>query len=75
MIVGLSWTALASLVVLDLLLDWMLGEPRRWHPLVGFGRLANLLECTLNRRSSAIRYGGGAVGWMLAVLPLTLLSY
>ncbi len=26
------------------LLDNWLGEPRRWHPLVGFGRLAAALE-------------------------------
>ena len=75
MIAGLSWPALASVAVLGVLLDWLLGEPRRWHPLVGFGMLANLLERTLNRGSSVIRYGAGAVGWMLAVLPLTLFSY
>ncbi len=28
-----------------LALDWTLGEPRRFHPLVGFGRLATLCEC------------------------------
>lgn len=27
-----------------LLLDWLLGEPRRFHPLVGFGRLATFVE-------------------------------
>jgi adenosylcobinamide-phosphate synthase len=27
-----------------LALDWMLGEPRRFHPLVGFGRLASTCE-------------------------------
>ena len=31
--------ALAAVV-----LDRLLGEPRRWHPLVGFGRLAQALE-------------------------------
>ena len=33
------------------LLDLLLGEPRRFHPLVGFGRLAEALERRL--------YGGG----------------
>lgn len=27
-----------------LCLDWLCGEPSRWHPLVGFGRLANWVE-------------------------------
>lgn len=75
MIVGLSWPALAAIAVLGLLLDWLLGEPRRWHPLVGFGKLANLLERLLNRGASSRRYGAGALGWMLAALPLTLSSY
>ncbi|RXZ32464.1 cobalamin biosynthesis protein [Oxalobacteraceae bacterium CAVE-383] len=72
---GLSWLALASLAALGMLLDSLLGEPRRWHPLVGFGMLANRLERLLNRGSSRIRYCAGALGWLLAVLPLTLLSY
>lgn len=31
-------------------LDALLGEPPRWHPLGGFGRLATMLERRLNRR-------------------------
>lgn len=34
--------------VLALALDVRLGEPRRWHPVVGFGRLATALEKRLN---------------------------
>ena len=47
------------------LLDRLLGEVSRWHPLVGFGQLAARLERQLNRRSLA----GGAVAWLLAVGP------
>ncbi len=38
----------ALLTVLGALLDAALGEPRRWHPLVGFGRWASWLERRLN---------------------------
>jgi adenosylcobinamide-phosphate synthase len=61
-------------------LDVLLGEPRRWHPLVMFGHWANRLEARFN--------GGVAVGepgrgwrshgvsaWCLAVLPFTLLVW
>lgn len=54
-----------------LLLDRVLGEPRRFHPLVGFGRAANLVERTLNRGSA--RIARGLLGWALLVLPLPLL--
>ncbi|MBS1190818.1 MAG: cobalamin biosynthesis protein [Rhodocyclaceae bacterium] len=47
------------------LLDRLLGEPRRWHPLVGFGALAKALESRLNRRTRL----GGVIAWALAVLP------
>ena len=47
------------------LLDRLFGEPRRWHPLVGFGNLAGAIERRLNRNSIA----GGLLGWALAVLP------
>jgi adenosylcobinamide-phosphate synthase len=34
----------AVLMALAVLLDWLLGEPRRGHPLVGFGRVCAWLE-------------------------------
>ena len=40
------WTALLACVAV--MLDRLLGEPRRAHPLVGFGRYANWLEARLN---------------------------
>jgi len=70
---GLSPTALALALVAGVLLDLLLGEARRWHPLVGFGRLANALERRLN--GGGLRIARGLLGWMLAVLPLTLLAW
>lgn len=40
-------TALA--VIASVLLDALIGEPKRWHPLIGFGWLANNIEHWLNR--------------------------
>ena len=59
-------------MVAGVLLDLMLGEARRWHPLVGFGNLAIGLERRLNRGN--LRFWRGALAWTLAVLPLTALS-
>ena len=47
------------------MLDRLLGEPRRWHPLVGFGRLAEALEKRLNDRGLT----AGLLAWALLVLP------
>ena len=59
------------LLAAGLLADRVLGEPARYHPLVGFGRAANWLEKRLNvGRSRLLR---GAVAWALLVLPLPLL--
>lgn len=73
---GLDLSVLALLMVAGVALDWLCGEPRRWHPLVGFGRLAQALERVLNRKPerSAGSYLRGALGWLLAVLPLVALS-
>lgn len=58
------------------LLDQMLGEPRSFHPLVGFGRLANWLEAALNHAGGD---GGsrmnGILAWCFAVLPLVALAF
>ncbi len=59
------------LVAAALLLDRLLGEPRRWHPLVGFGRLATGLE----RRWHADSRGRGLLVWLAAVLPPSLASW
>lgn len=53
------------------MLDRLLGEPRRFHPLVGFGNLASAIEKRLNRRSIA----SGLIGWALAVLPWVVLAF
>ncbi|WP_147694157.1 adenosylcobinamide-phosphate synthase CbiB [Vogesella mureinivorans] len=59
------------LLAAGLLADRLLGEPTRYHPLVGFGHAANLLEKRLNvGRSRLLR---GAFAWALLVLPLPLL--
>lgn len=61
----------ALLMAVAVALDWWLGEPRRWHPLVGFGRLATALERRLHRPSR----GRGLLAWGLAVIPLTLAAW
>ncbi len=70
MLSGLSWPALAALMVLGIALDLLLGEARRWHPLVGFGNLAKRIEGALNR-APALRLRG-VLAWCLAVLPPVL---
>jgi len=52
------------------LLDRLLGEVPRFHPLVGFGNLAALVEKRLNRRSIP----HGLLAWLLAVGPWVALA-
>lgn len=47
------------------LLDRLLGEPGRFHPLVGFGNLAGAIEKRLNSRQRS----AGILAWLLAVGP------
>jgi adenosylcobinamide-phosphate synthase len=51
-------------------LDALFGEPRGWHPLVAFGKLANRLEQRFNPGGCGWR-SHGVSAWILAVLPLT----
>lgn len=57
---------------LALLLDRLLGEPRRFHPLVGFGRYAAVVE-RLCRRFGSNR-AVGLAAWSVAVLPWVALA-
>lgn len=65
----------ALVAVLAMLFDRFLGEPRRAHPLVGFGSMAATVETRLNRSTHPSLhqrlYGVLAVTALL--LPLTLL--
>ncbi len=60
----------ALILPLALALDAWLGEPRRLHPLVGFGRLAQTLEDRLHCDS----IWRGALALLLLILPLTLVA-
>jgi adenosylcobinamide-phosphate synthase len=70
MLTGLHLVDVAMLLVAGVALDLLLGEVRRWHPLVGFGRFVSRLEGWLNLGGH--RYLKGILGWVLAVVPLTL---
>ena len=71
---ALSWAGLASLLIsLALLVDWWLGEPRRRHPLVGFGQWSQWWQQCCRR---IVRQPGplagkmaGALAWGAAVVP------
>jgi adenosylcobinamide-phosphate synthase len=67
----------AAVAVTALLLDRLLGEPRRFHPLVGFGRLASWLEQRLYGPPDAPpwqRRLRGALAVATLVLPFALLA-
>ncbi len=65
------WLPLAAIA--GVLLDRLLGETRRWHPLVGFGALADAIEGVLNR--GAWRKTAGVLSWALIVLPWVALVF
>jgi adenosylcobinamide-phosphate synthase len=69
------------LLIAAVLLDGLCGEPRRWHPLIGFGRIAQRIEARLNppRSGGAASLGRmpwgyprGAAAVLLAVGPPVL---
>lgn len=64
---GLALWTLGLLAAAAVVVDRVLGEPERWHPLVGFGRVANVLERGVNRGGMAVRRLAGAVGVALLV--------
>lgn len=65
------WLPLAALA--GVLLDRLLGETKHWHPLVGFGALANAVEKMLNR--GPLRRVSGLLAWSLIVLPWAALAF
>lgn len=72
MLAGLSLGMVALLVAAGLLLDRFLGEPRRWHPLVGFGNFSSRVEKALNRGGA--RRWRGLLAWLITVVPFVVLT-
>ena len=72
MLSGLDARDIALLMAAGVLLDALLGEAHRWHPLAGFGRLASAIEKLLNRPGG---HAHGVAGWLLAVVPLTAVAW
>lgn len=63
--------AMPAAALVAVLLDRLLGEVRRFHPLVGFGNLAAAIEKRLNNH----RLASGLFAWALTVLPLVGLAW
>jgi len=58
-------------------LDRLLGEPRRFHPLAGFGRCADWVEAWMRRDAPGhpvFNRLRGLGGWLLLVLPGVILA-
>ncbi len=59
------------MVLLAVALDAAVGEPRRWHPLVGFGRWAAWLESRLYRPSRS----AGVLALTIACAPFVIAGH
>lgn len=59
------------LIALALALDWRFGEAQRYHPLVGFGKLAHRLEQSCHADSR----WRGSCALLLLLLPFTALAW
>jgi len=60
-----------TVVVLAIIFDKLFSEPKRFHPLVGFGNLASFLESKLNSRSEVSRTNNrlrGLLAYFLSVM-------
>ena len=55
------------------LIDRLVGEPKRLHPLIGYGAFVDRIEAMLNRGPEKI--SKGAIAWVIAVLPITLIVW
>jgi adenosylcobinamide-phosphate synthase len=59
------------LLPLVVLFDAICGEPRRYHPLIGFGNLGNFIETHCNNKT----VWAGLLAWLIIVLPLVFICW
>ncbi len=71
--------SIAFVILAALLVDFMLGDPRHFHPISGFGQMANWLEKKMNPPSSFTTSSIiknrilGVISIFLLILPITLI--
>lgn len=68
----------ALVVLIAFFLDYLLGEPKRFHPLAGFGRLAVVFEGMLygaRQPHPAWLLLLGGVSWLMLVMPFVVLAW
>ena len=60
-----------------LIIDWLAGEPKRLHPLVGFGTLANKIEARFNQANQhqLLQFFAGMLALALCIAPITVITY
>ncbi|MDH5445922.1 MAG: adenosylcobinamide-phosphate synthase CbiB [Gammaproteobacteria bacterium] len=69
---------LSLIILIAVFLDFLLGEPKRFHPLAGFGRLAVMVEGVLygaRQPPAMILKGLGIIAWFVLVLPFVYLAW
>lgn len=69
--------AMPIAAIVAVLLDFIFGEPRRYHPLVGFGFLASKLEAVFNpkpKQGVAVQRLVGAVALVFLISPFILFA-
>lgn len=69
----LSIFSLTCCVLLALWLDKIIGEAERFHPLVGFGKIAKSIEKAFNKGSN--RKLKGLISLAVCILPFSVLGY
>lgn len=70
--------AMPMVAIVAVGLDWLVGEPRRYHPLVGFGYLASKLEAFLNgqkRQNLATQRFVGLIALIFLFAPFLCFAY
>ena len=72
-----TWVLPVIVCIAAVLLDHVLGEPRNWHPLVGFGNLVGRVERRLNRRpeSPGRALSAGGLGLLVLCAPFVGLAW
>jgi adenosylcobinamide-phosphate synthase len=66
------------IIIAALIIDWLLGEAKRFHPLVGFGSLANTIESyfrSTDNSSNKRQILSGALAVLFLLSPFVFISY